>query len=422
MKPHGLIILLLAGLTLSARAGEADLRPRFELMREIEGSFSAGERGRLTLAGDVFGQSRNRLADLRIIGADGTQWPYFQHVPQETPIAAKLQPEIRNRSFVDGDEPYLQFDLVVPQTSGTPPVHNRLELTTSGHDFVRRVEVFEKGGGQMATGYVIDFSRQRSARNRIVRYPESDAARLHVRIYSNAQCAGETFQLTAAKLHYRKMTEVKREAVAATELPPPQREALAGAQTWLLDLGHEQRPAEFVRFKVATPSFARSVSAYGRNNDHEAWKWVGGGEIHALQDDEQTEIKIRGRHRFLKLHVFHHDDQPLQIDSIQLEAVPRYLVFEAASDGRSGLFYRAWDLKHPRYDLKGRIDAKAIAQLPISKLAKPAPNTAAQTQPWRKYSKWLGGLAVAAVSLLVVGIITSMVKQQKYEESEHTDS
>jgi hypothetical protein len=412
--------LIFGSLLLVAHAGEKDLRPRFELARDVEGSFTTGQRGRLVVPGDVFGQSRDFPNDLRILGRDGTQWPYFLHIPKETAEAGELEPEILNRSFVSGREPYLQFDLVIPRSGGEKPVHNQIELATSGHDFVRRVEVFsdepEEADGLMAVGHLIDFSRQRGARNRTVRYPASDSSRLHVRIYSNAQKADESFSLTAVKLRYRTVAVADRERVDAVEVDVPDREKEKGAQTRMFDLGHVNRPAGFVIFKVETASYARSVSVYGRNDGHEPWKWVGGGEIHALEEDEQLEIKLRARHRFLKLHIFHYDDQPLSIHSIQLEVIPRYLIFEAASDGQAGLYYRAWDLKPSRYDLKGRIKTEAIAELPVYQLLKVEPNETARSQPWRKYSKVLGILAVAAVSLLVIGIIVSMLRQQKLEE------
>ncbi len=413
MKRACIISLALFSL-LIAHAGEKNLKPRFEQMREIEGSFIVGDRGRIVVPGNVFGQSRNCPADLRILADDGTQWPFFLYRPKATSKQGTLNPEVLNCAFVSGRESYLRFDLVVPKKGGETPIHNQVELITSGHDFVRRVEVFdEEGNALMAVGHLIDFSGQRGARNTIVRYPASDASRLHVRIYSNAQNAGETVALASAKLHYRNLVEAERERVIASEIPVPQGEQVPTAQTRMFDLGDPNRPLEFMVFDVQTPSFARSVSVYGRNEDYDSWAWVGGGEIHALQDDEQMEIKLHATHRFIKLHVFHHDDRPLSIQSIRLEAIPRYLVFEAASAGKAGLYYRAWDFRSPRYDLKGRIETKAIASLPEFQLQEAAPNAAAKSEPWRKYSKLLGGLAVAVVSLLVIGIIVSMLKQQK---------
>ena len=165
MKIFPLTTLLLIG-TLPAVFGEKDLRPTFELMRPIEGSFNAGQRGKLVVTDDLFGQCRSYPNDVRIFGADGTQWPFFMHVPKQTTETGKLTPEIINRSFVEGSEPYLQVDLLVPQSNGKAPIHNRLELITSGRHYVRRVEVFSgEPAGRMATGYLIDFSAQRNARN-----------------------------------------------------------------------------------------------------------------------------------------------------------------------------------------------------------------------------------------------------------------
>ncbi|RKX39908.1 MAG: hypothetical protein DRP64_13525 [Verrucomicrobia bacterium] len=403
-------------------AAEKDLKSRFELTREIDGTFAAGQRGRLVVAGDLFGQSRDFPDDLRIIASDGTQWPFFLHLPKESAETKALAPEILNRSWVAGSEPYLQFDLVVPSSDGPARIHNRLELVTSGRDYVRRVEIFsgvpKESNGHMATGYLIDFSRQRNARNRTLRYPSSDARRLCVRIYSNAQSAGETFDLSSVRLHYRAVAKVERETVGFIEMEVSEREQEEDAATWILDVGNRDRPVEFITFDAVGKSYARCVSVYGRNMVREPWRWVGGGAIHVLADDRETQIKLHATDRFLKIHVFHYDDPPLAIDSIQLEAIPRYLVFEAATEGRAELCFRAWDIKVPRYDFKGRIDPETLSGLPIFQTLATAENQAAKKQPWRKYSKHLGILAVGGISLLVLWIIASMLRQQRMAAGE----
>jgi hypothetical protein len=419
MKKKLIVILLTIASVLVAHAKD-NLPSRFELSRDLEGSFTAGQRGRLRVTDDMFGQSRNFPKDLRIFDTEGAQWPFFLEIPKATDETRELIPEILNRSFVAGDEPYLQFDLVVPVVEGKVPVHNRMELVTSGHNFVRRVEVYtatpNSPKGRMAAGYLIDFSRQRNAKNQVIRYPDSDAGRLRVRIYSNAQAVDEPFQLRSARLHFRAVKEVEREVVRFVNLEVPEREQEKEAQTYLYDLTETGRPVEFMTFEVENKSFARCVSMFGRNNDHEPWKWVGGGEIHSLPGDEDTTIKVHAKNRFLKVHIFHYDDQPLTLKSIQLEAVPRVLVFEAAADGQAAVYFRAWDIQSPRYDLKGRVDKAEIAKLPLIELAEMTPNTLAKTQAWRKYSKLLGGLAVAGVSLLVVWVIVSMLRQQQTDK------
>jgi hypothetical protein len=417
MKKHSVVILLTIASVFVAHTKEKSLESRFELVRDLDGTFTTGQRGRIRVTDEIFGQSRNFPNDLRVFGAAGAQWPFFLHTPKETDEIRKVDPEILNRSFVTGREPYLQFDLVIPQVDGKVPVHNRMELVTSGHDFVRRVEVFTGNSGQssgrMAAGYLIDFSRQRNARNQSIRYPDSDSGRLHVRIYTNARAANEPFELRSARLYYRAVKEVDREGVHAVSLAVPDREQEKGALTKLFDLGETDRPVEFITFEVENDSYARCVSIYGRNSDHEPWRWVGGGEIHALAGDKEGTVKFHAKERFLKVHVFHYDDQPLAIDAIKLEAISRYLVFEAVTAGRAGLYFRAWDIKAPRYDLKGRIKPEELAGLPLVQTRDTKPNSMAKAQPWRKYSKGLGGLAVAGVSLLVIWIIVSMLRQQR---------
>ncbi len=417
MKTHCSILAVALTLAVGSAAGADHLRSRFELEHPLDGTFAPGDRGRVVVTGDVFGQSRDFPHDVRIVGSDGTQWPCFLHVPRDTPQTVSIDLTVLNAAWVDGAEPYLQFDLVVP-TDGPVPVHNQLELVTTGRDFVRRVEVFSgnEAGGHMASGYLIGFSSLRDARNRIIRYPDSDAMRLHVRIYPNAQAAGERFQLTRAYLRHLEETPLPCEAVAFVGKPATGREQVEAAQTRLLDLEHTGRPVEFIRFDIANDAYTRCVSVYGRDSGHDPWRRVGGGEIHALPDDRNDTIKVNTRCRFLKVQVFHYDDQPLDIAAIRLEAVPRYLVFEAASAGPASLYFRAWDVAAPHYDLRSRIDTDAIDALPEIGLQDIRLNAMAKAQPWRKYSRLLAGVAVGAVSLLVIWIIVGMLRQQRFPE------
>lgn len=416
MKLRCMLLLFSLGLLTTVNAEAGNLQSRFELMRSIDGTFHSGQRGRIVVPDDVFGQTRSFPNDLRIFASDGTQWPFFLYIPQEKGDAKVMGVEILNRSWVAGAEPYLQFDVAIPEVAGKPPVHNRLELVTTGRDFVRRVEIFTGDpalpAGHMASGYLIDFSKQRDARNQIVRYSDSDVARLHIRIYPNAQAADETFGIVSARLYHRATDEVEREPVGFRDADVDKREQQEGAQTRILDIGQPDRPVEFISFDVPDSSYARCVSVYGRNSEHEEWRWVGGGEIHALPADRSDTVKLHARSRFLKMEVFHYDDQPLAIEAIRLEAVPRYLIFEAATDGRVDLYFRAWDVDAPRYDLRGRIKDADIAGLPIFQTLETKPNASARVHPWWKYSKLLGGLAIAAVSLLVIWIIISMLRQQ----------
>ncbi|MBN2163027.1 MAG: DUF3999 family protein [Pontiellaceae bacterium] len=397
---------------LALSAGAENLPARFELMQPLSEYLVPQTQAKILIPDHVFGQSRNFPNDVRIFDEDGTQWPCFLYVPKETVKAESVGLAILNTAWVDGDAPYLQFDILIPKVNGAVPVHNRIELRTTGSDFVRRVEIFKDtaSGGHMASGYLLEFPSRNDAHNRVIRYPDADVGRLHVRIYPNAQAAGETFDISDAHLQYCSEVTVDYEPVLFESIAVPEREQTEGAQTQILDIGNARRPVERVRFSVSDDSYARCVSVYGRNDEHEPWNRVGGGEIHALPDDRNDEIKLHACARYIKVVVYHHDDRPLNIAAVKLEAVPRYLVFEAQSARPATLYYRAWDMPAPRFDLKSRMDNVDMKTLPLVMLETARSNDLAKTNPFRKHGRLLAGVAVGAVSLLVVWIIVGMLR------------
>lgn len=413
MKLCYLIMVLLVS---ACFAGADTLWTRFELECPLEETFSADQRARVVIPDAVFGQARNFPNDIRIIDTEGTQWPSFLYVPKEGITTASIRLNIRNQVWVVDPEPYLQFEVVIPSINGETPVHNRLELNTSGQEFVRRVEIRagDDAAGRMAAGYLIEFSGQRDARNRIIRYPDSDAGRLRVRIYPNAQSAQETFEISGVSLHHQTEKAVERKEVSFSQISVDASDHADDAQVHVLDLGHPNRPVERIQFEVENASYARRVSVYGRNSEQEEWQAVGGGEIHALPDDRNDRIRLNARHRFLRVLIYHYDDLPLEIRSIRLTAVPRYLVFEAASESPASLYFRAWDMAAPRFDLRKRVADGEIDRVPVVDIGDAQPNARIKINPWRRYSRLLAGLAVAGVSLLVIWIIVSMLRQQKF--------
>ena len=405
-------ILFLLGISLPAYGAES-LHDQFDSTQKINGIFEMGQQGRLRVNGALFDQSHDFPNDLRIIDNNGTQWPFFLHIPQETQDKETLVPNILNRSFVSGDESYLQFDLVLPTAKDTNGRHNQIELITSGEDYVRRVEIYTGNppAGLMATGYLIDFPRQRNARNQIIRYPDSDTSRLHIRIYSNALDANETFDIIASNFHYRTLpVQADREIVGFQELDVPESEKNDNAQTHILDLKYINRPVEFITFKTSRTSFARSVAVYGRNTLLDSWIWEGGGTIYSLENDHEIEIELEAASRFLKVQIFHYDDTPLPLEALELAALPRSLVFEAASAGEAELCFGSLKTEAPRYDLIQRIDQKTIPQLVTYSTQQTITKTKTETQPWCNHPKLFSGLAVGFVSLLVLWVITRMFR------------
>jgi hypothetical protein len=411
---------LLGGLLVTAalfgHSGADEIAVRLELCRPVLGSPEIGAKGRLLIPGDVFDQSLNFPADLRILDEAGTQWPFFIMTPTDRTLSEKRVPQLLNKAFVGGREPHWEFDLLLPEKDRLA-VHNRLEINTSGRDFVRRVEIFRAAetGTQphLTSGYLICFPENRDARNQTVSYPDSDAVRLHVQVYTSAKNADETFDIHDVAIYCLNKVPAEREAVAAARCPVPAKETVDRTQTFILDTGFKNRPVEFITFDVAGTSFVRCVSVYGRNAENEPWQSAGGGEIHRLEKDVETTIRVQAAYRWIKVDIQKDDNLPLDIRGIRLEAVPRYMIFEAASKAPARLCFRGWDIPVPGYDLKRRIPEVGALALPVFATGPTEPNKETRASSFRKYSKVLGVAAVGAVSLLTVWIIISMMRRQQ---------
>lgn len=412
-----LLLGLLVAIALCGRGGADEIAAQLELCRPLDSRPETGAAGRLRIPGDVFDRSRDFPADLRLLDEAGTQWPFFIVMPSDRTVSEKRIPQILNKAFVGGRDPHWEFDLVMPEEN-RGAVHNRLEISTGGSDFVRRVEIShdaESGEpAHLGSGYLICFPNNRNARNNTVSYPDSDAARIHVQVYTSAKNADEKFDVQNATVYCRNKILAEHETVDAARCPVPDKETDERSQTFILDTGFKNRPVEFITFDVADSSFVRCVSVYGRNAENEPWCGAGGGEIHRLEKDVELTVGVRAPYRWVKIDVQRNDNLPLAIKDIRLEAVPRYMVFEAVSKEPARLCFRGWDIPVPGYDLKKRISESAVVALPVYELGSVQPNPqGASPSVFRKYSKVLSAVAVGAVSLLTVWIIVSMMRRQR---------
>jgi len=409
------ILGVLLFIALGAWGGETDLSSRFEQCCPLEENPAQGTVARLVIPGDLFDQARHFPSDVRLLDEVGTQWPFFITTPVDRTVSKKRIPQRLNQVFVRGNVSYWEFDLLVPEEAHGF-IHNGVEIQTSGRDFVRRVEISRVSdagdSAQIASGYLIHFPDNRNARSSTISYPSSDTDRLHVRVYARAKNAKESFEIKCVSLLFTDHIIAERETVPATRCSVSGKETDERSQTFILDTGFKNRPVEFITFDVADPAYARSVSVWGRNAGNDAWRRVGGGEIHRLEDDTENTVRIRATDRWLRLEIRKNDDLPLDIQSIQLEALPRILVFEATSTRPARLCFRGWDVPAPAYDLKRRTSEATTRSCP--RIGTGPMNLNAQgASPsfFRTHTRLWSAIAVGAVSLLTLWVIIRMMRR-----------
>ena len=421
LKPIATFLLLFIG-SLASNAAPEKLDAKLEMSQGIDGEFEPGQRGKLLVPDTAFDHCYHFPQDVRILATDGTQWPFFLYVPYSKTIDRTIEAEILNQSFVKGHHPYYQADIVIPLTEAGVLNHNQIEISTTGSNFIRQVKLYSNVENQpqalMTTGYLINDARHRNAENKIVRYPKSDLSRLHLRIYTNAKDNSESFELDKVSIKYSTHLESAQERVDYSEVELPPNEVDDKAQVLILDTHTRNRPIESIVFDIRNNSYHRSVSIYGRDESYEPWDWVAGGIIHSWDNDVENTLKFGTKHRYLKVKIFHHDDLPLDIGSITLEALPRYFVFEAVTAGRANLHYGNPTVERPRYDLRQRLTDETVEQLPVYQTLEPPHEETSGIFFWKRYSKLLGTGAIALVSLLVIGVIFSMMRQMRNSEEE----
>lgn len=398
---------------------------RFERYYTVDGALEIGTHGRLRVPDEVFDTASVFPAGLRLVGDDGTEWPFYAWVPAARAIR-RVPVQILNLSRVDATAPFVQFDVVIPPLAGAAVVHKRLALRTSGHNYLRRVEVFSTTSpdshGQLATGWLIQTSRPQTVKNQIVQYPASDATRLHVRIYTDATSGTDSFEILGAEVLLDDgAPRPPLEEVTFEQLPVPRGEVIDGAQTFLLDLGMEGRPVEEIGFEVADPSFVRSVVVHGRNRAQDPWQRVGRGEIHALEGDNTDSVELCAQNRFLKVQLYHYDDAPLSLSAIRLKARSRWLVFEAATAGRARLYFGGRNIATPRYDLQRRMEGVDPLSLPVFTTASARDNPAFRPASFRTVTRGWAATAVGGVSVLVLWVIVRMMRQRFPLDADATD-
>ena len=145
VQPIALSVLTLLGLSLPALA--ADPHAPFAWQQPLAGAFTTGTIYRLPVTGDLFAHCTNFPADIRILDAANAAWPFFNWAQEDRTEVVPLDAERLNQLTIPGPEGYVRVDLRLASSHGRQR-HNRAEINTSGHDYLRRVSLLASEDGR----------------------------------------------------------------------------------------------------------------------------------------------------------------------------------------------------------------------------------------------------------------------------------
>ena len=155
-----------------------NLADKFEWKQAIEGADALDQTYQVRVAGKIFHECYDFPNDMRILDADSEQLPFFVWTPAKREKTEQVETEALNQSRFDGPPAYWRQDLSIPPKSdGGRREHNRVTISTSGNDFMRRVEILASADQEdwslLGSGFLISMYRPSWTRNETIEYPES---------------------------------------------------------------------------------------------------------------------------------------------------------------------------------------------------------------------------------------------------------
>jgi hypothetical protein len=282
----------------------------------------------------MYGHARIGFPDLRIVDGADVQVPWR---PLPKPAALPSQPvPLVARGKRDGTVS------VVVDRGATPPVIDRIELEIPDRTFTGQASVQGSATGAegsyatLSTTPIYAVRGAVDARSTTAVFPATDYRFLLV------QASGVS-DITGAR--------VARDPEQAT-LEPVEAKATTStdgtATVVRLDLGFRKVPADAVRIRSSTPRYVRTVRVEGSNGA--TFTPLAQSEVARFPGVDLSQVKLEGRHRFLRVTIENADDLPLAALRVDAQAMARPLLLAGGHQPPFRLLYGAATVSAPAYD------------------------------------------------------------------------
>lgn len=365
-----------------------------------------GAQAVVLLDGPVFDGAHEELADLRVIDPEGAETPYALETDRARVEDARVPARLLNVVRLTDGAARFELDL-----GANAPPHDFLTLDISPENRNYRAAVTLEGAREKGAwavlkdgASILDFSQDFHLRYSELYYPESDFRHLRVTVREKD---GTPLKIIGAR--------VRRHAHRpGSELPRTfsvTRSSTAVSEAWELDFGYNKTPVHRLAVSVATPEFKRRVviSIPGEGN---SWRPVGESVIYRYATGRFTGSNLTASFhevstRRLRVEIFHYNDRPLTVSSLQAFGTPRRLRLKSPRAGVYSLLYGNPDAPAPRYDLaelSAYLDKTGVPELRLS-ARQENPGYSAPRKPWAEDHPWILRAALMAALLLLGSIV-----------------
>ncbi|KKT94403.1 MAG: hypothetical protein UW95_C0015G0006 [Parcubacteria group bacterium GW2011_GWC1_45_14] len=311
---------------------------------------------KVSLDNEVFANSNEGLADMRIVDDSNREIPYKLIATRNEEGRKEYSPRLINNSVADG-----KYSMVIMDLGERGIITNSLKIGTSSDNFQRNVTVHgsedqENWNVLNSEGYIYDYTDKKAgikSQDTRVSFPDTTFRFLKVEI-SNVENNPVMINSVSVSQYIRK--GAKEFSISPKiESSPDDRNK---ATVLIADLGQGGIPTGRISIATVDENFNRGVVVYSSNDRGvENWKRVGygnlfryktpgfSGENLAMDIDETTD-------RYIKMVIYNKDNAPLGIREVKMLATYRELVFQADSNEKYFLFYGNRKADTPEYDLE----------------------------------------------------------------------
>ncbi len=370
---------------------------------------------------EVFSGAAPGLADLRIVQGNEREVPYQVVVERGSRERRAFPVTIRDLGFVPD-----QFSTFVADLGESGLFHNEIEVSTSSQNFQRDVMV--EGSNDAKTWAVLqegtrifDFSlkeRDFTARNTRVRYPESTARFLRVKI-TNAE--EDPLNLTGASVFSVSET-LAEEASYPASISERTEDTAKRRSLIVFDLGNRGLPTNRLTIQTPQVNFYREVTLEG-TGDAPSWSLIQRSGVLYSYDtpkfvgDQLTLSYPETTFRYLRLTVNNEYNPLLPIEGVEVFGVPRKLLFQAQPGASYKLYYGNPEARTLSYELERILPFLETENLPVGTLGPQRNNQAFKVErsrlPFSERYTWLITVVVVVAAIAVALLLFGVVRKAK---------
>ncbi len=369
---------------------------------------------------EVFFGALHSLADVRIISGENEEVPYKLEKSQAEHERTSFPVSLRDKGYIPGS-----YNIFTADLGREGVLHNEIEIKTSSANFRRTATVESSNDGatwmRIAEQTVYDFTvkeRGFTTRNTSIRYPESTARYLRVKIADDGE---GPLEITGATVFFIEETPA-REVFWPSTIHSISHDDSQRTTSVEVDLGTPGLPSYRLAIEVPDTNFYREVTLESREvilesgTVNQQWRTlIRGAEIYSFDTPKFTGRSLsitypEATSRYLRLVIHDEDSPPLTVQGVSVWGQRYRLVFAADPQQSYRLYYGNMEAPRPSYDIERVFPYLVTEQLPEAGLGPQTtnPDFVEKKPPVSERFPWLFPtvivIAVIVVALLLIGI------------------